>query len=116
MLENRALAEVLVSELISSKSASGHGCSTCGGCTVKRRASAEADNASARAEASRRKQAKGTQQADDEVRKSEQSDADDAKRRRRRRRRPKKSRPIQVTEAGRNASTDLKVQCSRDRH
>ena len=37
MLENHALVEVAVAELITSKSAAGHGCSTCGGCTVKRR-------------------------------------------------------------------------------
>ena len=45
MLENHALVEVTVSELISSKTAAGHSCSTCGGCTTKRRASAEEDNA-----------------------------------------------------------------------
>lgn len=56
MLENHALVEVAVSELISSKSAAGHSCSTCGGCTVKRRSSAEEDNAKARAEAAKRRQ------------------------------------------------------------
>jgi cell fate regulator YaaT (PSP1 superfamily) len=45
MLENKALAEFRVEELIVSKSGSGASCSTCGGCTVKRRASAEEDNA-----------------------------------------------------------------------
>jgi cell fate regulator YaaT (PSP1 superfamily) len=45
MLENKALAEFGVAELIVNKSAGGGGCSTCGGCTVKRRASAEEDNA-----------------------------------------------------------------------
>ncbi len=50
MLENMALAEFAVLELISTKTASGSGCSTCGGCTVKRRASAEEDNAKARAQ------------------------------------------------------------------
>ncbi|MBK8049447.1 MAG: stage 0 sporulation family protein [Anaerolineales bacterium] len=60
MLENHALVEVSVAELVSSKSASGHGCSTCGGCTVKRRASAEEDNERTRADAERRKQARPT--------------------------------------------------------
>jgi cell fate regulator YaaT (PSP1 superfamily) len=45
MLENSVLAEFAVTELISSKSSSGGSCGTCGGCTVKRRASAEEDNA-----------------------------------------------------------------------
>jgi cell fate regulator YaaT (PSP1 superfamily) len=44
LLENKAMAEFAVTELIANKS-SGGGCSTCGGCTVKRRASAEEDNA-----------------------------------------------------------------------
>ena len=55
MLENHAFVEVSVSELVSSKTASGHGCSTCGGCTVKRRAGAEEDNARARTEMAKRK-------------------------------------------------------------
>ncbi len=45
VLENRAYAEFGVAELIVNKSSGGSGCSTCGGCTVKRRASAEEDNA-----------------------------------------------------------------------
>ncbi len=45
MLENMALTEFSVSDLMSSKSSSGGSCSTCGGCTAKRRASADADNA-----------------------------------------------------------------------
>ena len=48
MLESKALTEFAVSELITSKSSSGSSCSTCGGCTVKRRAGAEEDNARAR--------------------------------------------------------------------
>ncbi len=39
LLESNAIAEFAVGELISSKSSSGGGCSTCGGCTVKRRVS-----------------------------------------------------------------------------
>jgi cell fate regulator YaaT (PSP1 superfamily) len=56
MLENHAFVEVPVAELIHSKSAAGGSCSTCGGCTVKRRASAEADNAKARQAMAERKQ------------------------------------------------------------
>jgi cell fate regulator YaaT (PSP1 superfamily) len=44
LLENQAYAEFAVGDLISSKTASGASCSTCGGCTVKRRSSAEEDN------------------------------------------------------------------------
>lgn len=43
-LEGAVLAEFHVGELLSSKTASGASCSTCGGCTVKRRAGAEEDN------------------------------------------------------------------------
>jgi cell fate regulator YaaT (PSP1 superfamily) len=37
MLENHALVEVPVAELISTKAGSGHSCSTCGGCTTSAR-------------------------------------------------------------------------------
>lgn len=50
MLENHVYVEFGVAELISAKAASTTGCSTCGGCTVKRRASAEEDNARAKAQ------------------------------------------------------------------
>jgi hypothetical protein len=53
MLESKALVEFAVTELIASKTSSGGGCSTCGGCTVKRRAGAEEDNARARQPADR---------------------------------------------------------------
>lgn len=45
ILEHQVFAEFFVSDLIRSKSTSGSSCSTCGGCTVKRRARAEEDNA-----------------------------------------------------------------------
>lgn len=45
MLENMVLAEFTVTDLISNKSSSGGSCGTCGGCTVKRRSTAEEDNA-----------------------------------------------------------------------
>ncbi|MBX2999013.1 MAG: stage 0 sporulation family protein [Caldilineaceae bacterium] len=44
MLENNVLAEFSVEELITGKK-SGGSCGTCGGCTVKRRSTAEEDNA-----------------------------------------------------------------------
>jgi hypothetical protein len=59
MLENHALVEVMVSELISTKTAAGHSCSTCGGCTTKRRASAEEDNARTR-DANKRRGSQGS--------------------------------------------------------
>jgi len=49
-LQNNVMAEFLVDELISGKK--GGSCGTCGGCTVKRRASAEEDNEKVRAERS----------------------------------------------------------------
>jgi cell fate regulator YaaT (PSP1 superfamily) len=48
LLETGVMAEFSIDELISSKK-SGGSCGTCGGCTVKRRASAEEENAQARA-------------------------------------------------------------------
>ena len=69
MLESKALAEFVVTELITSKSASGGSCSTCGGCTVKRRAGAEEDNARAR-------QQMATQQ--NEAEQSDDAEAEDA--------------------------------------
>jgi hypothetical protein len=40
LLESNAIAEFTVDELLSTKSSSGGSCSTCGGCTAKRRAGA----------------------------------------------------------------------------
>lgn len=55
MLENMALAEFAVAELVTSKTAAGGSCSTCGGCTTKRRAGAEEDNRKAREQMARQK-------------------------------------------------------------
>jgi hypothetical protein len=103
MLENHAFVEIPVSELVSSKTASGHGCSTCGGCTVKRRAGAEEDNARARTEMAKRKSAKqGPQKpvpgavAEGDIGQEGEADAvpesaaSEAQRRRRRRNRPER--------------------------
>jgi cell fate regulator YaaT (PSP1 superfamily) len=79
LLESNAMAEFAVGDLISSKSSSGSGCSTCGGCTVKRRASAEEDNAHARQQRTERQSAPTETEAED--------GADQNKRRRRRPRR-----------------------------
>ena len=78
MLEGQAMTEFAVEELLTSKSSSGAGCSTCGGCTAKRRAGAAADNAKA--------------QAEREESKSSQSGEGSSSRRRSRRRRSKGSR------------------------
>lgn len=95
MLENHALVELAVAELISTKSASGQSCSTCGGCTAKRRAGAEEDNAKTRAEAARRRAKKGGDQAE-ESSPAESSEAagnsesdEQSSRRKRKRRRPR---------------------------
>ena len=87
MLENKALSEFAVADLISSKSASGASCSTCGGCTVKRRAGAEEDNARIRqqraAEAGQGGEATDGENQDD---KGDERQAAGRKRRRRGRR------------------------------
>ncbi len=98
MLENHALIEVAVAELISSKTASGQGCSTCGGCTVKRRASAEEDNARARTESAKRKQGRPEPAAEEVEEPGERPSeitggSDEAANRKRRRRRPRPDRP-----------------------
>lgn len=82
MLENMALAEFAVADLVSSKSSSGGGCSTCGGCTAKRRAGAEADNARIRRQMAA--------QPDEEAEESGEETADKGRRRRRRRPRGRK--------------------------
>ena len=90
MLENHVLVEFAVSDLISGKAASGQSCSTCGGCTVKRRASAEEDNAKVRDEAAKRKPARSSDKAvrppaSEESKAAEESKGDDKRNRRRRR-------------------------------
>ena len=95
MLENHALVEVPVAELINTKAASGHSCSTCGGCTTKRRASAEEDNARIRAENARRKPKKGEAAAEESAPvetpppASQRDSEEQAARRKRKRRRPR---------------------------
>lgn len=94
MLENHALVEVAVAELISTKSASGQSCSTCGGCTAKRRASAEEDNARMRAEAARRKSEKSEKRGPASTAAStDQRDGDEQSLQRKRKRRRTRNRP-----------------------
>jgi cell fate regulator YaaT (PSP1 superfamily) len=87
MLENKAFAEFSVSELIANKTTSGGGCSTCGGCTVKRRAGAEEDNARNRQQmaASQGREAEDTSMR---AKGSESAGESEGRRSRRRRRRP----------------------------
>ena len=54
-LQSNAMAEFTIDELVSNKSSSGGSCSTCGGCTAKRRAGAEEDNARTRQRRSSRR-------------------------------------------------------------
>lgn len=93
MLENHALVEVPVGDLISTKSASGQSCSTCGGCTSKRRASADEDNAKMRAEAARRKSrregAPTPEQPDEGESTTAAQTEEQSSRRKRKRRRPR---------------------------
>lgn len=87
MLENMVLSEFPVTDLVSSKSSSGGGCSTCGGCTTKRRASAEADNARIR-----QQRAAAQARPDEQAEPSADGETGD-KSRRHRRRRPRGRRP-----------------------
>jgi hypothetical protein len=102
MLENSVLAEFAVTELISSKSSSGGSCGTCGGCTVKRRAGAEEDNALLRKQMAAR--ARGEDKTDDVTEADAQGELDESEmdagdvaipgsRSKRRRRRPRQRRP-----------------------
>ncbi|MEX1020751.1 MAG: stage 0 sporulation family protein [Litorilinea sp.] len=68
MLESGVLTEFTIADLVTSKSAGGS-CGTCGGCTVKRRASAEEDNARVR---QARDEQKAGEQRGSEQRGSEQ--------------------------------------------
>jgi cell fate regulator YaaT (PSP1 superfamily) len=87
LLQSSVLSEFAVTDLITSKSASGAGCSTCGGCTVKRRAGAEEDNARARRAAATHD--------DNDAASSDPADSENAatakRRRSRRRRRPRRT-------------------------
>jgi cell fate regulator YaaT (PSP1 superfamily) len=85
LLESNAIAEFPVGELIASKSSSSSGCSTCGGCTVKRRASAEEDNARVRQQHGERQTA--TPAEDVEEAQTEEGTDPNKRRRRRGRRR-----------------------------
>lgn len=93
-LENNVLAEFTVDELITGKK-SGGSCGTCGGCTVKRRASAEEDNARMLAERARAA-ASSTEEREEEKPQpsgvqSDRSRSSQARRKRRRRSRNKGS-------------------------
>jgi cell fate regulator YaaT (PSP1 superfamily) len=90
MLENKAFAEFSVTELIANKTTSGGGCSTCGGCTVKRRASAEEDNARIRRQMAALQSEEAKSASIDEKR-SELPGEAEGRRARRRRRRPNSS-------------------------
>jgi cell fate regulator YaaT (PSP1 superfamily) len=105
MLENMVLAEFTVSELITNKSSSGGSCGTCGGCTVKRRASAEEDNAQLRkqmaphaGEEAEAQDEEDGEEVESDLSESSAESASDApgsggKGKRRRRRRPRQRRP-----------------------
>jgi cell fate regulator YaaT (PSP1 superfamily) len=101
MLENSVLAEFAVTELITNKSSSGGSCGTCGGCTVKRRASAEEDNALLRKQmAARAREEAAAESSDDSgddgglegVDDGAEGGTEGGKSKRRRRRRPRQRR------------------------
>lgn len=91
MLEGMVLSEFAVSELISTKSSSGGSCGTCGGCTTKRRAGAEADNERARKQMATPRSESADVSGDENSRAESDAGDDGAdKGKRRRRRRPRK--------------------------
>ncbi|MCB0116064.1 MAG: stage 0 sporulation family protein [Caldilineaceae bacterium] len=75
-LENNVMAEFSIDELITGKK-SGGSCGSCGGCTAKRRAGAEEDNARVRAE--RESSRSGSSSSPD---REEQSQSEDSNRKR----------------------------------
>jgi cell fate regulator YaaT (PSP1 superfamily) len=83
MLENMVLSEFAVGDLVTSKGGGGS-CGTCGGCTVKRRASAEADNERVRKQMARTEEVDASVEAEDD-KTAEKSERSGGKRRRRRR-------------------------------
>jgi len=99
MLENSVLSEFAVADLIHNKTGSGASCSTCGGCTAKRRAGAEEDNAKLLRQRASADTADTVDAADAaDVAEEVAADADDGdttanKGKRRRRRRPRNRKP-----------------------
>ncbi len=92
MLQGSVLTEFAITDLVDTKSGGGSGCSTCGGCTVKRRASAAEDNAKTRKQRSEKRKKTAAMTAIDEAKnwasdaKRTQEDKQDASKGRRRRR------------------------------
>lgn len=97
MLENMVLAEFTAGDLIVNKSADGGSCGTCGGCTVKRRAGAEEENARARKQRAPQPEPEPTAGDLDDSDSEDSAEESGSKSKRRRRRRP---RPRRDGEAG----------------
>jgi cell fate regulator YaaT (PSP1 superfamily) len=93
MLENSVLNEFAVADLILSKTAGGASCSTCGGCTAKRRAGAEEDNARLRHQRAAPVASESVEESEDAVEGGNDADASASKSKRRRRRRPRGRKP-----------------------
>ena len=87
MLPNMVLGEFPIADLISSKTSSGSGCSTCGGCTVKRRAGAKADSSAGKDAVQA-----ATEETSKSSRRTEGASRDAKRRSKRRRRRPRRDR------------------------
>ncbi len=83
MLEGQVLTEFAVTDLLTSKSNSRSGCSTCGGCTTKRRAGADEANARASNEHNSRRNSKVDEHIDT-AQQPQKSNSSSRKRRRRR--------------------------------
>ena len=92
MLENMVLAEFAVGDLIVNKSAGGGSCGTCGGCTVKRRAGAEEDNARARKQRAAQPEPERMAGDLDDSDSEDSAEESGSKSKRRRRRRPRQRR------------------------
>ena len=76
-LESNAIAEFTVDELLSTKSTSGNSCSTCGGCTAKRRAGADDDNARSRQRRTSRRRDSTENQAERDTRREKDAKGDE---------------------------------------
>ncbi len=93
MLENSVLSEFDVADLILNKTTSGASCSTCGGCTAKRRAGAEEDNARLRHPRAAPVASDADDTSDEPAEATDDGDTSAAKAKRRRRRRPRGRKP-----------------------
>ncbi len=86
MLESGVYTEFMLDELITTKSSAGGSCSTCGGCTVKRRSTARQDNERAQSRSTQSQRRKQSGSSSSQQSESDPSKSKSKSRRKRRRR------------------------------